>query len=144
MVEVEHHPNGNIRKILIKNEKGQLHNEGGPAVQSWYPNGQEKYRAYRINGEFYNNKNGPAVQVWYLNGQTMYETFYLNGNRHNDNGPAIQGWDENGKEKWKEYWVNGEELTKEEFHKRINTVEVCANGRPVRISKQSAKALSLI
>ena len=143
MTEVEHYPNGNIKRIKIKNEKGELHNENGPAYQKWYLNGQEEYRSYWINGQ-YHNENGPAFQAWHPNGQEDYREYYLNGKYHNDNGPARQEWIENGQECFREYWINGEELTEEEFHELKDTIEVKTNKKTVRISRQSAKELGVI
>ena len=115
MIKVEHYDNGNIRKIEIKNEKGELHNEDGPAYQVWYKNGQESFRKHFIEGVL-----------------------------HNDNGPIHQSWYENGQERDRFYPLNGNSLTEEDFYKRTNTVEVHANGKTVRISGKSEKELGII
>ena len=87
--KIKHYENGNIKSIEFKNEKGQYHNENGPAYQSWHKNGQEKYRCYYINDQFH-NENGPAYQSWYDNGQEEYRSYYINDQFHNENGPAEQ------------------------------------------------------
>jgi len=171
MINVEHYENGNIKKIEVRNEEGLFHNDNGPAEQSWYKNGQEKRRVYWIKDKTH-NENGPAYQEWYENGQESSREYWLNRKLHNENGPARQIWHENGKEKcrvyflndelhnkngpayqkWyengqeisREYWINDKELTEEEFNERKETIEVIANNKIVRISKQSAKELGLI
>ena len=170
LTTIEHHENGQIKSIEIIDETGVPHNPNGPAYQRWYATGQEEYREYWLNGEHHNpkgpayrrwytngqeeyrvywvhgklhNPNGPAVQRWLENGQEECQEYWLNGKCHNPNGPAIQTWYENGQEKCREYWLNGVKITKEEFERYHNTVEVICNGKSVRISKESAKALDL-
>ena len=114
-IEVKHYGNGNIRRVEIKNEKGELHNTEGPAIQSWYENGQEEYRRHYVDNELYNTE-----------------------------GPALHEWYENGQEYHREYHLNGKELTKKEWEKKVNSVEIECEGKTVTISRESAKALNLI
>ena len=114
-LEVQHYRNGNIRSVMIMNEKGELHNTEGPAIQGWHENGQEEYRAY-----------------------------YVNDCIHNAEGPAAQNWHENGQEYYRAYHINDKELTKEEWEKEINSVPIEWEGKTVNISRESAKALNLI
>ena len=143
MTTVKHYDDGSIKFIFVENENYKPHNDNGPAHQCWYPNGQENYRSYNLNG-LPHNENGPANQEWYKNGQERSRFYCLNGILHNENGPAAQFWYENGKEWYRAYYLNGKKLTKEEFYELKNTVEVHANGKTVRISKQSAKELEVI
>ena len=114
-VTVEHYMNGNIFSIECRNDKDQLHNHSGPAIQHWCDNGQEIYRAYWINGKL-----------------------------HNEEGPAAQRWHENGQEAYRAYFINDKELTAEEFNKIKNTIEITVGDKTKRISRESAKALNLI
>ena len=114
-IEVQHYRNGNIKSIEIKNEEGYLHNTEGPSFQEWHENGQEECRAYWVNDCL-----------------------------HNDEGPAFQLWHGNGQEYYREYHLNGERLTKEEWEKKVNSVEIECEGKTVTISRESAKALNLI
>ena len=61
------------------NNKDQLHNPNGPAIE-WI-NG---YKEYRVNGALH-NPNGPAIE--YINGGTEY---YVNGVKHRTDGPAVE------------------------------------------------------
>ena len=114
-VTVEHYGNGNIERIECRNEDGCLHNSNGPAYQGWWKNGREMWRDYFINGKL-----------------------------HREDGPARREWFENGKERIREYWIDGEELTEREFNNRKNTIEIMAEGKVTRISRESAKALNLL
>ena len=83
------------------NDKGQVHREDGPAVETttgdkaWYKNG-ERHR-----------DGGPAVE--HNKGTKLW---YKNGERHREDGPAVEVV--NGYNTW---WVNGKMLTEEEFNK---------------------------
>ena len=142
-VKVIHYESGQIKSITIRNEKGQLHNLNGPAYQDWYKNGQEQYRECLVKGRRH-NPEGPAVQRWYETGQEAYRAYQVNKKYHNPEGPALQEWCRNGQEICRDYWIDGKELTEEEFNQYRNTIEVTCNGKLVRISKESAKALNLI
>ena len=143
MKRVEHYPNGNIKRVEVRNKYSECHNDNGPAYQAWHKNGQECHREYHVNGKCH-NEDRPAIQRWHENGQEEFRSYWINDKFHNDNGPAYQEWYPNGKEFRRVYYLNGEKLTEEEFYKLKNTVEVQANGKTVRISQQSAKELGLI
>ena len=114
-IEVQHYKNGNIKSIIIRNEKGKLHNIEGPSVQAWYENRQERVREYWVDGEL-----------------------------HNTERPACQEWDEDGgQEVYRMYWLKGMPLPKEEWEKKVNSVEIECEGKTVTISRESAKALNL-
>ena len=115
-IEVEHWNSGRIKILEIYNDKNELHNTEGPAVQFWHANGQEARREFFINGYF-----------------------------NNTEGPAVIGWDENGRETFRVYYINDVEYTEEEFYRPKDTVEVSAEGgKTVRISRRIARALNLI
>lgn len=127
-VDIRHYDDGTLRRIEITNDKGELHNENGPAYQVWYSSGQEQYRAYFINGRQHND-SGPASQYWYSNGQEKYRVYYINDKWHNENGPARQYWLKSGKEDHSDYYINGMRLSEEEFnHRENNTVEITVEG----------------
>ena len=114
-IEVEHWDNGNLKYLRIFNDKNELHNTEGPAVQFWYESGQEARRVFYIN-DFY----------------------------HNTEGPAVIEWDKNGVEEYRRYFLKDIEYTEEEFYEYRNTVEVSVEGgKTVRISRKSARALGL-
>lgn len=74
-----------------RNEKGELHRLGGPAIE-WSGGGGSWY----LNGELH-RLNGPAIE--WSNGR---KEWWLNGQRHRLDGPAIE-WSGG----YKEWWVNG-------------------------------------
>ncbi len=116
-------PNGDVE---YRNDKGQLHREDGPAVETadgdkyWYRNGK------------LHREDGPAIvysnsdKLWYLNGQQHREdgpavefasgtkAWYLNGQRHREDGPAREL--SNGTKEW---YLNDKQLTQEEFNKKV-------------------------
>ena len=114
-VTIEHYSDGHIMRISCENDEGELHNPNGPAFQQWDNNGQERRRVYKINGKI-----------------------------HREDGPAMQWWDDKGRETIREYRIDGEELTEREFNNRKNTIEIMAEGKVTRISRESAKALNLL
>ena len=134
MIEVRHWPNGNIRRLLVKNEAGVPHNTNGPAYQAWHENGQEDDRRYIVDGKFHrldgpseqewyengqeklrryrvddkrHRLDGPADQMWHANGEKLYVGYYVDGMRHNPLGPAVQWWYGDGQEEVRSYWVEG-------------------------------------
>ena len=88
------------------NSAGQLHREGGPAVEyvdgpvEWHQNGQ----LHRIDG--------PAIE--YPNGN---KEWWQNGQRHRIDGPAIE-W-RNGVRFW---YINGVRLTEAEFNQAVKAL----------------------
>ena len=103
----------------------KLHREDGPAVEfsdgtkRWYLSG----KCHRENGsavEFYN-----GTKYWYLNGKF-----------HREDGPAIE--DANGDKYW---YLNGEELSEEEFNKRMGKHVVQIDGKEIILSSESYESL---
>ena len=41
--EMTYHPNGKIKTISYRNDKGNFHNDNGPAFIEYYDNGQKEY-----------------------------------------------------------------------------------------------------
>ena len=86
---------------------GQRHREDGPAVEwtdgtkYWYLNGQ----LHREDGPAFEDSNG-------------YKSWFLNGQRHREDGPAIEY--SGG---YKEWYLNDEELTEEEWEKKVRPVK---------------------
>jgi len=144
-IKVEHHKNGQIKRLEIRDENDKLHNPDGPAIQEWYENGQEEYRAYWLHGKLH-NPCGPAIQCWYENGQEECRSYWRHDDPHNPYGPASQAWYEDGQEEYRYYYLRGKEITEAEFNRKRKkgTVLVTCNGKEVRISKQSAEAMNLI
>ena len=78
-IEEAYYPNGTqILSRRCYNAQNQLHNPAGPAVESWYSDGQPSWQSFWINGQLH-NPAGPAVQYWHENGQPRRQAFYLNG-----------------------------------------------------------------
>ena len=88
------------------NNAGQLHREGGAAVEQangdkfWYQN------------SLIHRTDGPAVE-WSDGGKLWYQ----NGLPHRTDGPAVERSD--GSMEW---FINGEELTEAEFNQRVKNV----------------------
>lgn len=85
------------------NDKGQQHNEHGPAVE--FANG---YKAYYLNGKRHRT-DGPAVE--FVDGHKEY---WLNGKLHRIDGPAVEC--ANG---CKEYWLNNKIYSYENWKKEV-------------------------
>jgi hypothetical protein len=120
--EVKVHTNGD--KFWYLNDK--LHREDGPAIE--YSDGD---KAWYLNG-LRHREDGPAFE--YTNGNKFW---YLNGKQHREDGPAVE-WI-SGSKAW---FLNGENLTQEEFNKRMApTVEMTmaqineALGKNVKVVK---------
>ena len=88
------------------NKAGQLHREGGPAVEyngghkEWWQNGQR----HRIDGPAVERTNG--AKYWYQNGLL-----------HRTDGPAID-WI-HGRKEWH---INGVELTEDDFNQAVKSL----------------------
>ena len=89
-----------------RNKNGKYHNENGPAVIRYYPNGNVEYKSWYINGKEH-NENGPAIIEYYPNGNVKHKSWWINDKCHNDNGPAVIRYDEDGNIIRQEYWENG-------------------------------------
>ena len=85
-------------------KEGKLHREDGPAIEHsdggkyWYKEGE------------LHREDGPAIEHI-----TGYKVWYREGLHHREDGPAIEYSD--GSKKW---YLNEEELSEEEFNKRMN------------------------
>lgn len=104
-----------------KNEDGELHRIGGPAiiydsgVKNWYRNG----KLHREDGPAMEYPGGRAC--WFLDGflhrtdgpaiiqPGLYSRWYINDELHRDDGPAVEYPDGTG-----EWWTNGK------FHPMIS------------------------
>jgi hypothetical protein len=120
--EVKVYTNG--RKAWFLN--GKRHREDGPAIE--WANGD---KAWFLNGKLH-REDGPAFE--YSNGD---KSWHLNGKIHREDGPAVEYAD--GRKYW---YLNDEDLTEEEFNKRMTpTVEMTmaeieeALGKKVKIVK---------
>ena len=85
------------------NSAGQLHREGGPAVE--YVDGPVEWHQ---NGHLH-KIDGPAIE--YPNGN---KEWWQNGQRHRTDGPAITRAD--GSKAW---CINGKRLTEDEFNQAV-------------------------
>ena len=74
---------------------------------------EDRTKWYNLEGQLH-RENGPAIE-W----DDGSKAWFINGKRHRVDGPAIEKV--NGYKVW---YINGQELTKEEFNKRIKS---CAN-----------------
>jgi hypothetical protein len=105
---------------------GNLHREDGPAIE--HGNGD---KFWYLNGNLH-REDGPATE--HGNGD---KSWYLNGKLHREDGPAIECV--SGDKCW---YLNNEQLTEEEFNKRMApTVEMTmaqineALGKNVKVVK---------
>ena len=84
-------------------------------TETYYPNGQIESRIYHnAQGQFH-NPNGPAIESWYEDGQIYYQVFYLNDELHNHANPAVYFWREDGHLFYQKFYLNGEELTEQDW-----------------------------
>jgi len=130
------------KTIRWYNEQGQLHREGGPAVEcangtkSWWINGQRHReggpaiewangtKCWFINDQ-HHREDGPAIE--YADGDKCW---YINNQRHREDGPAIEY--ASGPKEW---YVNGKCLTEAEFNARTKS----CNGKVVEIDGKKYK-----
>ena len=124
-------------QYIKKNEDGtfyyldekldRLHREDGPAFESvcgsrfWYSNGLT------------HRTDGPAIE--YADGS---RTWYVNGQLHREDGPAIE---EAGG--LVAYYLNDEELSKEEWEKRVTKKTININGKAFTIEELNALIASV-
>jgi hypothetical protein len=114
-VDVDHYEDGTLRSVRMYDDDGELHNDIGPACQSFYKNGAEWVREY-----------------------------YTRGNLHREDGPACQRWDINGRVVAAMYFLKDRFLSKADWERRVKGVKVQANGETKYISRESAEALGLL
>lgn len=67
-----------FREIRYSNDKGELHNENGPAKTLWFPDGKKRREEYYFN-DILHNENGAAYISYYESDQKENELFCLNG-----------------------------------------------------------------
>ena len=108
------------------NEEGELHREGGPAVER--ANGSKKWY---LNNQLH-RENGPAVEE--ANGTKHW---YLNDKCHRVDGPAIEYT--NGSKAW---YLNGKWLTEAAFNKKMQQKSAC-EGKVVEIDGKKYKLQAL-
>lgn len=63
------------------------HREDGPAVISYYPNGNIEYYRHFINNKRHKT-DGPECTYYNSDGTIQYEIWYKNGQEHNESGPS--------------------------------------------------------
>ena len=96
------------------NSKGERHRVDGPAVQSWYENGQKSYESWWLHDKRH-RVDEPAFQSWYESGQKDFVSWWLDGKLHRVVGPAHQSWLENGQKLFEAWYLDGKELSEREF-----------------------------
>ena len=84
-----------------------LHNDNGPAIISYFENGQIRSKSYHINGKIC---DGLSQIYYYENGQIKTKVYMLNENFHNNDGPAIINYYENGELQSEYYFINGKKI----------------------------------
>ena len=85
---------------------GNLHREDGPAIE--WAGGKRWYLNDRLHRE-----DGPAIE--WVSGT---KSWWINGKRHREDGPAVEC--ANGYKSW---FLNDEELTEEEWKKKVSSVK---------------------
>ncbi len=86
-----------------RNDKGELHREGGPAVE--YKNGTK----YWHKNEKIHRLDGPAIEHFDGTRKWLIEDLF-----HRLDGPAIE-WN-NGNKEW---WIEGEKYLEEEWFEML-------------------------
>ena len=74
MIEKEYYNNGNIRKIVYKNDRDQLHREDGPGCIMYNIDGSIEREYYYKNDEPH-RLDGPSINN-YTNG---YKAYFIDG-----------------------------------------------------------------
>ena len=96
-----------------------------------YDNGT-KY--WYLNGMLH-REDGPAVEVEWGDNYGV-KKWYLNNKLHREDGPAVE-WDDGDRE----WFINNEQLTEEEFNKRIGKHKIIIDGKEIEISSESYENL---
>jgi hypothetical protein len=87
-----------IKYEEVKNEKGQLHCEVGPAYIKWIKENDCIWKAFELyyqNG-FRHRIGAPADISWYKDGSKRSELWQVDGNYHRLDGPCYSAWDRDG------------------------------------------------
>lgn len=110
--EREYWSNGNLRKEIWLNEKGQRYREKGlPAVIYYYKNGNIEIERWYEEGKQQREK-GPSAIHYYEDGNIKREFWYKDTRRrHREDGPAYILYDKNGNIQREDYYLNGKEYT---------------------------------
>lgn len=131
-------------RTVWTNEAGQLHREGGPAIErangdkSWWiddklhredgpavewTNGDKQWL---VDGKFH-RLDGPAIER-----RDGTKEWWVDGKLHREDGPAIEYASGH-----KEWYIEDERLSESEFNERINQI-TCEN-KIVKINGQKYK-----
>lgn len=79
-IKVEFWPGtDNFRSIEYFNKKDQLHNENGPARQTWHKNGQKLSEQFWFNNKLHNEKGPATITYFAINGSIAFEEYWLDG-----------------------------------------------------------------
>jgi uncharacterized protein len=114
-IEKIFYKNGQIRRIVYKNENGQLHREDGPAFRYWRMNGDVEYEKYYKNGKLH-REGGAAIQSWYkYNSQKHCSSYYKHGKMHREDGPCIIWRHPNGEVSREFFCLEDKKLSKQQF-----------------------------
>jgi len=75
---------------------------------------------YFLNGKQH-RENGPAIISYYKNGELNGEWYFFNDKQHREDGSALIHYYKDGKIMRKEYWLMGELISEssEEFAKAL-------------------------
>ena len=89
-------------------ENGKLHNDYDlPAWETYYSNGQIKFKSWHKNGVLHRDGVLPAVLTYYESGKKMSMMWCVDGERSRENGlPAYVEYYENGQEKDQIWYIN--------------------------------------
>ena len=102
--EIMYYPNMNIQSYMYRVNM-LYHNPDGPAIITFYQDGQLRLEAYYNYGKEHNTQ-GPATLEYYEDGQLYSKMYYINGMIHNTEGPASFKYYENGELRLKVYYIN--------------------------------------
>tara|TARA_B100000745_G_scaffold97368_2_gene61864 strand:- start:6325 stop:6927 length:603 start_codon:yes stop_codon:yes gene_type:complete len=95
-VRVTRYRGGELREIRYRDGDGQTHREDGPAVVTYYPNGQIKHEGY-YRHSILHREDGPASTSFSPDGYVTAKKYFHHGTLHREEGPAVylyRDWNE--------------------------------------------------
>jgi len=81
-----------------------LYNNGQESSKKYYK--LDSTGNWEVDGVIHRER-GPAITTWYKNGQIKSKEWYINGVMHRERRPAIITWHQNGTLKSNDYYKNG-------------------------------------
>ena len=119
-IQKKYWSNGNIKHEIHYDLNGMFHREDGPAIISYYYNGNIKRETYYINGKKY-RKDGPTNINYHGNGSICMEQYCVGCILHREDGPAWIVYYKNGDVQFYNYYIKNTNVTSqyEKYKKRL-------------------------